>query len=366
MFGVSDPFFKRLFVLVSIVLLVGCVYALASVIVPFVFAFVLAYFFNPLVKRLATLLPRWAAILLVYAVIGITITIVLYGLLPVLWHQLQAAWDYLPVATNWYNQTAKVLVEKNTNFTLPNVDTQVWSNTLLEYLNQNYNVQDAQSLFKKVFSSGLVFVNTAGLVVLVPILMFYFLFSWDKRIQTWQNALPQAYKKQAINICKDCDEALMSFVKGQLLVMVLLGIIYAVLLQIIGLDLGLIIGMVAGIASFVPYLGFALGFIAAIVAGVFQFGLDWVHLGLIVGAFFIGQMIEGYVLQPLLLGDKIGLSPLWVMFSVLAGAALFGIVGMLIALPVSAILNVLFKHGFALYLQTDFYKGRKQLDFFDE
>lgn len=366
MLNAIDPFFKRLFVLVCIVIMLSGVYALASVIVPFVFAFVLAYFFNPLVKRLATLLPRWAAILLVYTVIGIALTVILYGLLPVLWHQMQAAWDYLPVATNWYNDTAKVLVEKHTNFTLPNVDAQVWSNTLIEYLNQNYNVQDAQSLFKKVFSSGLVFVNTAGLVVLVPILMFYFLFSWDKRIQTWQNALPKAYRAKVMSICQDCDKALMSFVKGQLLVMVLLGIIYALLLQLIGLDLGLIIGMSAGIASFVPYLGFAVGFIAAIVAALFQFGVDWVHLGLIVGAFFIGQMIEGYVLQPLLLGDKIGLSPLWVMFSVLAGAALFGIVGMLIALPVSAIINVLFQHGFQAYLQSDFYKGREQKQVFDE
>lgn len=156
----------------------------------------------------------------------------------------------------------------------------------------------------------------------------------------------------------------MEFIKGQLLVMVLLGAIYAVQLQLIGLELGLTIGMVAGIASFVPYLGFGLGFIAAIIAGLFQFGFDWFYLSLIVGAFLVGQAAEGYVLQPLLLGDKIGLSPLWVIFAVLAGASLLGFVGMLIALPVSAVINVLFRHLYAYYRSTDFYKGRVQLDLF--
>ncbi|MBS9779567.1 MAG: AI-2E family transporter, partial [Moraxellaceae bacterium] len=130
--------------------------------------------------------------------------------------------------------------------------------------------------------------------------------------------------------------------------------------------LGLLIGMIAGLASFVPYLGFAIGFISAIGAGLFQFGLDWVSLGMIAGAFMIGTTIEGYILQPFLLGDKIGLSPLWVMFAVLAGASLLGFVGMLVALPVAAIINVLFKHFFAWYLKSNWYNGKYQLKLFDD
>lgn len=153
----------------------------------------------------------------------------------------------------------------------------------------------------------------------------------------------------------------MNFIKGQLSVMLLLGSIYAIQLQMIGLNFGLLIGIGAGVASFVPYLGFALGIIVAIVVGLFQFGFDAIYISLIIGAFMIGQAMEGYVLQPLLLGDKIGLSPLWVIFSVLAGASLFGFVGMLIALPVSAILNVLFHHTYSAYLDSDWHKGQKQL-----
>ncbi len=183
-------------------------------------------------------------------------------------------------------------------------------------------------------------------------------------MRTWKDALPAASSAKIISIAKDCDSALMAFVKGQLLVMILLGVVYAVQLQLIGLELGLIIGMVAGIASFVPYLGFGIGFVAAIIAGLFQFGLNWLQLGLIAGAFLVGQAVEGYVLQPLLLGDKIGLSPLWVIFAVLAGAALMGFVGMLIALPVSAIINVLFRHAYDAYRQSDLFKGHKQYKLF--
>lgn len=364
-----DPFFRRLFIVVVIALSAWLIVALDSVIIPFVLAFVLAYFFNPLVKRLAKYMPRWLSILLVYAVITVVMAIVLYGVLPMLWKQLQAAWDYLPVAIAWYNDTARALVAQYTGFSLPTVEFTAISESLLGYLQSNYDVEDAQSFFNNVFNSGLQVVNTAGMIVLVPILMFYFLYSWDERIATWHNALPKPYKGKIVEIAKDCDKALMSFLQGQLLVMVLLGLVYAIQLQLIGLDLGLIIGMTAGIASFVPYLGFGIGFVAAVIAGLFQFGLDWVHLGLIAGAFAVGQMVEGYVLQPLLLGDKIGLSPLWVMFAVLAGAGLLGIVGMLIALPVSAIINVMFNHLYQAYLQSKWYHGNtatKQLDLFEE
>lgn len=216
----------------------------------------------------------------------------------------------------------------------------------------------------KVISSGLSVINLVGLFALIPILTFYFLMNWRARLDMWLHAIPKPWQLKTAVIARDCDVALMSFVKGQLLVMILLGLVYAVQLQMIGLNVGLIIGMIAGIASFVPYLGFGIGIIAAVVAGFFQFGLDWVKLGMIVGAFMVGQAVEGYLLQPLLLGDKIGLSPLWVIFAVLAGASLFGFVGMLIALPLAAVINVLFHHAPDAYKNSEYYKGRRQYTLF--
>lgn len=360
-----DPFFKRLFAVITIGIGFWLIYLLMPVILPFLSAFILAYLLNPIVARLARIMPRWLSILIVYTAIIFGIGALLWWLLPTLWIQIESAWEYFPRLVEWYNSDARVWINENSRFNLPVLESQIVSDTLLEYLNKNYNVADAQSLLMYIMNSGLTFINNTGMVVLVPILTFYFLFNWDKRLETWKQALPAASASKIIEIARDCDKALMAFIKGQLLVMILLGVVYAVQLQLIGLELGLIIGMVAGIASFVPYLGFGIGFIAAIIAGLFQFGLDWLQLGLIVGAFLVGQAVEGYVLQPLLLGDKIGLSPLWVIFSVLAGASLLGFVGMLIALPVSAIINVLFRHAYAAYQNTDWYKGRKQYKLFD-
>lgn len=359
-----DPFFKRLFIVVTILISLWILYLLIPVIVPFLSAFIIAYLLNPIVARLARIMPRWLSIIIVYTAIIIGISGLLWWLLPTIWAQIQSAWEYLPKLVQWYNEDIRTWINDNSRFNLLPLDSQIVSDTFMEYINKNYNVEDAQSFFMYIMNSGMTVINNTGLVVLVPILTFYFLFNWDQRLKTWKQALPASRASKIIEIARDCDNALMAFIKGQLLVMILLGVVYAVQLQLIGLELGLIIGMVAGIASFVPYLGFGIGFIAAIVAGLFQFGLDWIQLSLIVGAFLVGQAVEGYVLQPLLLGDKIGLSPLWVIFTVLAGASLMGFVGMLIALPVSAIINVLFRHAYNAYLQTDFYRGRKQYKLF--
>ena len=362
-----DPFFRRIFIVAAILISLYLIYLLIPVIIPFLSAFILAYLFNPIVKRLSRYMRRWIAIVLVYAAIMFGLAILLWWLVPTVWMQLQAAWDYIPKALTWYNDVVRtwIVSKSNDRLHLPTLESKMLSDSLVDYLSVNYKVVDAQSMFSRLLNSGITVINNTGMLVLVPILTFYFLFNWDKRLQQWKMALPHQYAKKILVIAHDCDKALMAFVKGQLLVMILLGIVYAVQLQLIGLELGLIIGMVAGIASFVPYLGFGIGFIAAIVAGLFQFGMDWVHLSLIAGAFMVGQAVEGYVLQPLLLGDKIGLSPLWVIFSVLAGAALLGFVGMLIALPVSAIINVLFQHAYAAYLKSDLYAGRRQLRLFD-
>ncbi|HCN18606.1 MULTISPECIES: AI-2E family transporter [Psychrobacter] len=361
-----DPFFRRLFIVVGLAVAVFLLYLMMPVIVPFVFAFVLAYLFNPLVKRLSRYLKRWVAIIIVYSTITLGMALLLWWLIPTLWHQLQAAWEYLPKVLNWYNQVIREWVVNNSRINLPVLEAKAFSDTLVDYMQTNYKFADASTMMSQIIASSMNFINNAGLIVLVPILTFYFLFNWDQRLQTWKMSIPAPYCKQVVNIAQECDRALMAFIKGQLLVMVLLGAIYAIQLQLIGLELGLIIGMAAGIASFVPYLGFGIGFVAAIIACLFQFGLDWTYLSLIVGAFLVGQAAEGYVLQPLLLGDKIGLSPLWVIFAVLAGASLLGFVGMLIALPVSAVLNVLFRHLYAYYRSTDFYKGRKQLVLFEK
>ncbi|OOR87750.1 AI-2E family transporter [Moraxella caviae] len=362
MFSRLDPFFRRLFILTFLVLFLYALYLMKSVIAPFFAAFILAYFLNPLVSMVAKFMPRILAIAVVYISGLFVLGGLLIWLMPMLWAQLQLAWESLPALVTWYNDVVRAWIGQHTNSELMPLELNVISDALVKFFQNNYQVADAQSFIRQALTSGVSAANSLGLTVMVPILTFYFLLGWHKRLASWQAAIPKPYTKKVLEIAKDCDRALMNFAKGQLLVMLLLGAIYAVQLHLIGLNLGLIIGISAGIASFVPYLGFGFGIVAALAAGLFQFGFDWVYLALIVGAFMVGQVLEGYVLQPLLLGDKIGLSPLWVIFSVLAGASLLGFVGMLIALPVSAVLNVLVHHAYKAYLDSDWHKGARQLD----
>lgn len=174
-------------------------------------------------------------------------------------------------------------------------------------------------------------------------------------LNSMRRLIPRPYEKNTIQVVHECHNVLGAFVKGQFLVMILLGIVYAVGLQLIGLEVGLIIGMVAGLASIIPYLGFAVGIIAAVIATLFQFGLDWTQLILVGVVFMVGQAVEGYILQPFLLGDKIGLSPVAVVFAVLAGAQLAGFFGMLIALPMAAVIVVLLRHLRECYEHSTFY-----------
>lgn len=349
-----DPFFRRLFITVFVAVFLYAVFLVRSVITPFAVAFIFAYMLNPVVNRLSHNIPRILAIVLVY-IIGLMLSVaLLVWLIPMAWKQMQTLWQTIPAMVIWYNDVARLYVATHASIELPSLDFETL-NVFAEYLRSKYEVADAKTMLHKIFSSGMNVASTFGLVVIVPILTFYFLLNWQARLQTWHKAIPLAYQQKALEIAKDCDTALMSFVKGQLSVMLLLGMIYAIQLQLIGLNFGLIIGISAGVASFVPYLGFGLGILSALIAGVVQFGFSPM-LALIVGAFLVGQALEGYVLQPLLLGDKIGLSALWVIFSVLAGASLFGFVGMLIALPVSAIINVLFRHAYDAYQNSDYYQ----------
>lgn len=287
-----DPFFRRLFFVAVLIVALVLLHLMMPVIIPFVIAFVLAYLFNPLVKRLSKYIKRWIAIIVVYATITLSMVLLLWWLVPTLWHQLQAAWEYLPKILSWYNEVVREWFANNSRMRLPELEVRGLSETLVDYMQTHYKFADASSLMSQIVASSMRFINNAGLIVLVPILTFYFLFNWDERLHTWKQALPAAYAQKITRIAKDSDHALMAFIKGQLLVMVLLGAIYAVQLQLIGLELGLIIGMVAGIASFVPYLGFGIGFVAAIIAALFQFGFDWKYLLLVTGRFWLGRPLK--------------------------------------------------------------------------
>lgn len=351
-----DRTLKRIFILVGIALVLWVLYLLKPVVIPFVAAFMVAYLFSPVVDRLSKILPRWLSISVVFIGIGVVLTWAMWFVVPLVWKQLIYARDSIPAGIHWVNSTFLPWVSHNFNVERMELDTDQISKVVMEYVQTNYSADSIQAMALKIAQSGLSFLSIGGTIVLIPVIAFYFLLDWNRMLESMREFIPHKYKDSTLKIVGECHSVLGAFVKGQFLVMVLLGIVYAVGLQLVGLEVGLIIGMVAGLCSIIPYLGFGVGIIAAIIACFFQFGVDPKHLLMVLAVFGGGQLVEGYILQPFLLGDKIGLSPVAVVFAVLAGAQLGGFIGMLIALPVAAVIVVLLKHLKDLYQDSQFYK----------
>lgn len=352
----QDRTIKRIFILLCLVAVLWVLYLLKPVVIPFVGAFFIAYLFSGLVSKLARFMPRWLAISNVFIGIGLVLTWATWFVVPLVWKQLIYARDSIPTAIRWVNNSFLPWASETFNVDHMQLDTDQISKVVMDYVQTNYSVDSVQSMIMPLLQSGLNFIQIGGTVVLMPIIAFYFLLDWNRMLERMRGLIPPRYEEKTLEITHDCHSVLGAFVKGQFLVMVLLGIIYAVGLQLIGLEVGLIIGMIAGLASIIPYLGFAVGIVSAVIASLLQFGFEWTHLALVLGVFMVGQVVEGYILQPFLLGDKIGLSPVAVVFAVLAGAQLAGFLGMLIALPVAAVLVVLLRHVRESYESSEFYQ----------
>ena len=208
----------------------------------------------------------------------------------------------------------------------------------------------------QVSRSGGKLLGFAASLVLVPVVTFYLLRDWDRLIAWIDEMVPRHNLDLVHRLAREADEVLGAFLRGQLLVMIGLGIIYSLGLWLAGLQLALLIGMVSGLVSFVPYLGFVVGLLSASIAMLVQsqelLPLVWVLL-----AFTVGQIIESSVLTPLLVGDRIGLHPVAVIFAVMAGAQLLGFIGILVALPVAAVLAVLLRYAKTLWLESALYRG---------
>lgn len=354
-----DRTLRRILILAGIALILWVLYLLKPVVVPFVAAFLIAYLFSPLVNVLHRIgLARWLSISIVFIGIGIVVTLVMWYLVPLVWQQLMYARDSIPAGIHWINYTFLPWLSDSFNLVPMEIDTDQISSVVMDYVQTNYSADSIQAMLLKLAQSGLNFIQIGGTIVLIPIIAFYFLLDWDRMLDSLRRLIPRPYEKTTLTIVSECHSVLGAFVKGQFLVMVLLGVVYAVGLQLIGLEIGLIIGMIAGLCSIIPYLGFAVGIIAAVIATFFQFGINWWQLVLVGIVFMVGQAVEGYILQPFLLGDKIGLSPVAVVFAVLAGAQLAGFLGMLIALPVAAVIVVLLRHIREYYEHTPFYGDR--------
>ena len=344
---------------IALLLVLGVlVYLLHPILSPFLIGILIAYIGDPLVDRLERLrLSRTLGVVVVFALFTLLIALMLLVLIPMLGKQLVRLYELAPQMLDWVQNQALPWVQVKLGLNEGFWRFDQLKTALAGHLGKTTDI--AGLILSQVTASSLALMAWAANMLLIPVVGFYLMRDWDVMIARLRSLLPRNNEALVVRLVGECHEVLGAFLRGQLLVMLALGVMYAVGLMAIGLELGLLIGLLAGLASIVPYLGVVVGIGAALLAGLFQFGGDLYPLLAIAGVFVVGQMLEGMLLTPLLVGDRIGLHPVAVIFAIMAGGQLFGFTGILLALPVAAVIMVLLRHIHQVYTQSDTYGGPK-------
>ena len=338
----------------GLLLLAGALlHLLGPILMPFLVALALAYLWDPVVDRLERAgLGRALAVCLVFLVMTLLLVLLVLVLVPLLGRQMHVMAAKVPVVVDWFRSTLLPWLQHEFGLGEGDIPLEQLKNALIA------NWQSAGGLAQRVLSSAttssLALLGWFANLVLIPVVTFYLLRDWDVMLAKLRGVLPRAWEPTAVALARECDEVVSAFLRGQLLVMLALGVCYTLGLMLVGLDLALLIGVLAGFASIVPYLGLVLGVAAAAIAALVQFG-DWVPLVWVALVFVLSQMLEGMYLTPKLVGDRIGLHPVVVIFAVMAGGRLFGFTGVLLALPVYAVIMVLLRHVHDRYRASRYY-----------
>jgi predicted PurR-regulated permease PerM len=343
---------QRWFWLAVLALGVLALYVLREVLAPFVAGAAIAYLLDPVCDRLQRLgMSRtWATTLVTLAFVVLLVLLLLL-LVPTIYHQLVSFIESLPAIIETVRSRVQPLLED-----------------LREAAGQTGQIRQAAGdvvgraanwalqALGGVISGGLALVNILSLLFITPVVTFYLLRDWDRVLAHVDGLLPREHAETIREQARLVNETLAGFVRGQATVCLLLGTFYAVALSMAGLNFGLVIGLVAGILSFIPFVGTIFGFLASTGVAFAQFD-EWYRIAIVVGIFFFGQFVEGNFLTPKLVGDRVRLHPVWVIFALLAGGALFGFVGVLLAVPVAAVIGVLTRFAISRYTASPLYAG---------
>jgi len=345
---------QRIFTLASTALVLLLIYLLQPILTPFLVAFILAYLGDPLVDKLEAMrVGRTLGVVIVFLVFLVVAVMIFLVVVPVALREMAALVAQIPTFILYLQEVVSPILVERFNVDPFDIKVDELGASLAGNWQQAGGV--ARLLISEVTRSSLALFAWVANFALIPVVAFYLLRDWDLLVRNLRELLPRDVEATVVSLVRECDEVLGAFLRGQLLIMFLLGCAYAMGLMAIGVDLAVLIGMVAGLASIVPYLGFAVGLTVALIAGVFQFQevmpLVWIAV-----VFGVGQLLEGMVLTPLLVGDRIGLHPVAVIFAVLAGGQLFGFVGVLLALPAAAVVMVFVRYLHVQYKRSDIYE----------
>ncbi len=349
--------FRRqvIFWLVAAAVLIGFLYLFSAILLPFFAGMILAYFLDPVADWLERRgLSRMAATVLILIMFLIALVIGLMLIIPVLASQLA---DFIGRLPDYMSRLQALVTGVDAEWLSQRlgVDPASLRDGLNSLLTQAGGF--ISGLFSSILSSGKTLIDIAGLFVITPVVAFYMLLDWDKMVARVDSWVPRDHLGTVRQIALDIDRAVAGFVRGQGTVCIILGVFYAIGLTAVGLNFGLLIGLFAGLVSFIPYVGSLLGLVLSIGVALVQFWPEWHWVAAVAVIFFAGQFVEGNILQPNLVGKSVGLHPVWLMFALFAFGALFGFVGLLVAVPAAAAVGVLVRFGLSRYLASPLYRG---------
>lgn len=355
-----DSFVKNarkqvIFWLVAIVFFIGFLMLFRSILLPFVAGMALAYFLDPVADFLERLgLSRLVATALIVFSFIMTFIFGLAFFLPLLTHQAAAFAEQVPTLVTRLQE----MIASTDNKWLQGI---VGENggTLQGTINKwmGEGVGWISTVLNKVWSSGKAVVDVLSLLVVTPVVAFYMLYDWDNMVAKIDNWLPRENQATVREIMRDINSAVAGFIRGQGTLCLILGSFYAISLSVLGLNFGLLIGLFAGLISFIPYVGSITGLVIAVSVALVQFWPDWIPVAIVAAIFGVGQFFEGNILQPKLVGESVGLHPVWLMFALFAFGSLFGFTGLLLAVPAAAAVGVVVRFALKRYLQSELYKG---------
>jgi len=347
------PTWNKFFFLCIGVIFFVLLYVLAPVLTPFLLGTLIAYLANPLVTHLTRLgLPRLGSVIIVFIALLLIFVLCILLLIPMIQAQVNNFVIVFPKMIEWVQFTVIPYLSVHLHTQeLINID------AIKTTIGENW-VQTGSyigSFMNYIVKSGFLILAWLLNLILIPVVTFYLLCDWDKLVHGIKDLLPRTVAPTIIGLMRQCDQVLGAFFRGQLLVMLCIAIFYSLALSLIGLNIGLILGLIIGIISIVPYLGMIVGVVAASIAAFIQFA-SFKAILLVWLVFLIGQVLDSILITPQLIGDRIGLHPVVVIFAILAGGSLFGFFGVLLALPVAAVIMVWLRFLSERYHQSELYR----------
>jgi len=343
------------FWLAALAVIVLLLWLLSEILLPFVAGAVIAYLLTPVTDRLERLgVNRLAAALSIITLVVMAIVVVILLVAPILGGQLTSFIDNIP---GYVTRLQSLLSDPSRPWLQKILGASFSADKSIGDL-VTQGVGWLTAFLKSLWSGGRALVSLFSLVVVTPVVAFYLIYDWHCMIRTADSWIPVQQRETVRQLARDVDAAIAGFVRGQTAVCLILGSFYAVALTLSGLNFGLLIGLISGVITFIPYVGSMTGLILAVGVAVAQFWPNYSSILMVLGIFLIGQFLEGNLLAPKLVGESVGLHPVWLIFALLAFGYLFGFVGLLVAVPLAATIGVLVRFALQRYRESALYTGK--------